>query len=102
MVQRIYRIEEKHPLTEADVVKSSHFIKFTVNPEKGREQMFCRMGKDAVLDDLVHAMGLIIFSTYRGFFQMKNGEKLAASFQSAMRRMINDDSLWKQPESDKN
>lgn len=27
MGQRIYRIEENHPLTEADVVKSSHFIK---------------------------------------------------------------------------
>lgn len=102
MGQRIYRIEENHPLTEADVVKSNHFIKYTVDPEKGREQIFCRTGKDAVLDDLIHAMGLIIFSTYRGFFHMKNGAKMAASFKAAMRRMINDDTLWKEPESDKN
>ena len=102
MAERIYRIEEKHPVTEAEVVKSTHLIKYTVDPEKGGEKIFCRMGKDAVLDDLVHALGLIIFGTYRGFFQMKNGRKLAESFRAALCRMVNDDTLWKEPESDKN
>ena len=83
-------------------LKSTHFIKYTVDPEKGGEKIFCRMGKDAVLDDLVHALGLIIFGTYRGFFQMKNGRKLAESFRAALCRMVNDDTLWKEPESDKN
>lgn len=101
----IYRIVEEKPVSEEEILKSGHYVKFAVDPIKGEEKLFTSLGKDINTEDLIYAVSLMTTAIYHGLESVDELSEQADLFRQTMQRLFASEAFWsdgKKDYSDKN
>jgi hypothetical protein len=97
MERKVYKVLEEKRVKEEDILKSPHYVKFVMDPSAQKQAMYCRLGPQVSLEDLVRSLEMMTFGCYRALFELPDGAAKAELFKKMVRAALNKEEGWKKP-----